>query len=101
MPTRHLTKNWDITWVGLDVALIIGLLTTGILAKLKSIYVVIAATITGALFATDAWFDILGYRLGSFSFSKALFMAVFGEIPVAIMSFSLAIHVLRKLHKKH
>ena len=101
LPTRHLTKNWDITWVGLDVALIIGLLVTGILAKLKSIYVVIAATITGALFATDAWFDILGYRLGSFSFSKALFMAVFGEIPVAIMSFSLAIHVLRKLHKKH
>ena len=101
LPTKHLTRNWDITWVGLDVALIIGLLATGILVKLKSIYMIFAASITGALFLTDAWFDILGYRLGSFGFGKATLMAVCGEIPMAILSFSLAIHGLRRLHQKN
>ncbi len=100
LPTHHLARNWDITWVGLDITLIIGLLTTGILARLKSIYMIMAASITGTLFMTDAWFDILGYKMGSFGFGKALVMAICGEIPVALMSFILAVHGLRRLHHK-
>ena len=100
LPTRHLAHNWDITWVGLDIALIIALLVTGLLARLKSIYMIMAASVTGALFLTDAWFDILGYRMGSFGFGKALVMAVFGELPMAFLSFLLAIHALRRLHNQ-
>lgn len=98
LPAHHLSRNWDITWVGLDAALVIALLATGILAKMKSIYMVITAVITATLFITDAWFDILSYHSGTHGFNEALIMAVFGEIPMAIMSLLLAIHGLRRLH---
>ncbi len=98
LPEHHLSRNWDITWVGLDIALIISILATGLLAKLKSIYMITTAIITGTLLLTDAWFDILSYRAGSRGFNEALIMAAFGEIPVALMSFLLAIHGLRRLH---
>jgi hypothetical protein len=98
LPEHHLSRNWDITWVGFDAFLIISLLATGILAKMKSIYMIMAAAITGTLFLTDVWFDILSYKTGSTGFDKAIIMAVFGEIPVAVMSFGLTIHGLRRLH---
>lgn len=100
LPSQHITKNWDITWVGLDTVLIVSLLVTGILAKMDSIYMVVSAVITGTLFMTDAWFDVLGYRLGSIGFSEAMLTAFFGELPMAIMSFSLAVHGLRRLYAK-
>ncbi len=98
LPEHHLSRNWDITWVGFDAALIGSLLLTGILAKMKSIYMVLAAVITGTLFSTDAWFDILSYKVGARGFNEAMAMALLGEIPMAIMSFSLAVHGLRRLH---
>ena len=100
LPAHHLAHYWDATWVGLDSALIGALFATGILAKLKSIYMVVAAVITATLFVTDAWFDILSYRPGTHGFTEALIMAVLGEIPMAAMSLMLAIHGLRKLHAK-
>ena len=100
LPAHHLSKNWDITWVGLDGIIILSLLSTGILARNRSIYVVISAIITGTLFITDAWFDILSYHWFSRGFNIALVMAIFGEIPMTIMNYSLAIHVLRKLHNQ-
>jgi hypothetical protein len=100
LPAHHLSRNWDITWVGLDVALIGSLFATGILAKLKSIYMVVTAVMTATLFITDAWFDILSYHPGSHGFNEALIMAVLGEIPMAVMSLMLAVHGLHKLHAK-
>jgi len=100
LPTIHLTRNWDITWVGLDIAIIISLLSTGILAKLNSIYLILSATVTGTLFITDAWFDVLGYQVGSVGQSKAILMALFGELPMAIFSFGLAIRTLKHIHSK-
>lgn len=99
LPEHHLSRNWDITWVGLDAALIISLLATGILAKTKSIYMVISAVVTGTLFATDAWFDILSYKAGSHGFNEAMTMAIIGELPMALMSFALAVHGLHRLHE--
>lgn len=98
LPEHHLSRNWDITWVGFDAALIGSLLVTGLLAKMKSIYMILASVITGTLFSTDAWFDILSYKVGARGFNEAVVMALFGEIPMAIMSFSLAVHGLRRLH---
>ncbi len=98
LPSKHITRNWDITWVGLDAFLIVSLLVTGILAKMNSIYMVLSAIITGTLFMTDAWFDVLGYKVGSFGFSEAMLTAFFGELPMAFMSYGLAIHALRRLY---
>ena len=100
LPLQHISRNWDITWIGLDVAQISALLTTGILARLSSIYMLFFAPIAGTLFLTDAWFDILGYKVGAFGFNQALLMAAFGEIPLTVMSFALTIHGLKRLHAK-
>jgi nucleoside recognition membrane protein YjiH len=100
LPTQHLSKNWDVTWVGLDIGLILSLLTTGFLAKINSIYMVLAASVTGTLFLADAWFDILGYRMGSLGFAQAIFTAALGELPMALMSFGLAVHGLHRMHRQ-
>jgi len=97
---QHISRNWDITWIGLDIAQISSLLITGLLTRIGSIYMVFTATITGTLFLADAWFDILGYKLGTFGSSEAIIMATFGEVPLAIMSYALAIHGLNRLHAK-
>ena len=99
LPSHHTTHNWDVAWVGLDIGLVLTLLATGILAKLRSLYTVIAAVAAGTLLLADAWFDMTGYRIGSHGFNQAFLMAVFGELPLALMSFALAMHALRKLHK--
>jgi hypothetical protein len=98
---QHISRNWSITWVGLDITQISLLLITGLLTRLKSIYMIFTAAITGTLFLTDAWFDILAYRLGTFGSSEAILMAIFGEVPLAIMSYMLAIHGIHQLHKKN
>src|SRR5216684_2941450 len=64
LPTHHLFRHWDIAWVGLDIGLVISLLLTGILAFRKSLWVVLAATVTSSFLLVDAWFDVMGSRPG-------------------------------------
>ena len=99
LPAHHTTHNWDIAWVGLDIGLVLTLLATGILARLHSLYTIIFAIVAGTLLLADAWFDITGYKIGSHGFDEALLMAILGELPLALMSFILAVHGVRKLHK--
>ena len=54
---QHISRNWSITWVGLDIAQISLLLITGLLTRLNSIYMIFTAAITGTLFLTDASSD--------------------------------------------
>jgi len=97
LPADHTTRNWDIIWVGLDIAEIASLLATAWLVKMKSIYVILFAIITGTLFLMDAWFDILSYHVGSRGFDTAVLMATFGELPLSALSYLLAINTVKKL----
>ncbi len=89
LPTQQIALHWDVSWVGLDIALIAALLATGILAYRQSRWVVITATFLGSLLLLDAWFDILAQRAGD-DFRQAIFLAIFVEIPIAVASFVLA-----------
>jgi hypothetical protein len=89
LPVHHLSGNWDVSWVGLDGGLALLLLLTGILAYLKSDWVVIASTATGSFLIVDAWFDITSARKGT-EFREAVFLAIVVEIPLAIISYVLA-----------
>lgn len=95
LPSHHTFRNWDVAWVGLDIALYLSLAVTGVLAYTKSLYTVIAASATGSLLLMDAWFDITGARKG-WELHEALFAAVIIELPLAFISFHLAITVLHK-----
>src|SRR5579884_3629533 len=81
LPTHHIFKHWDMVWVGLDVALILSLLLTGILAYRRSLWVVLSATASSSLLLVDAWFDVLGSHAGKELF-HALLEAGVVEVPM-------------------
>src|SRR5579862_9556926 len=61
---HHVVRHWDVIWLGVDAALVVCLLATGVTALKKSLWVVMAATLTGGLLLMDAWFDVLSARPG-------------------------------------
>ena len=93
LPSRHLSNHWDISWVGLDIGIFASLFLTGILAFIKSRWMVISSTATAIFLITDAWFDIVSERPGV-ELSQAILLAVIFEIPLALISLSIAIRVL-------
>jgi hypothetical protein len=95
LPTHHLSSHWDVSWTGLDIALSVSFLLTGLFAFLRSMWVVITASTTGSLLLVDAWFDIMSEHGGRL-FHQALFAAFLFEIPLALMSYYLAGHALQR-----
>jgi hypothetical protein len=95
LPTRTVAAHWDASWVGLDIGIVLSLLATAVLAMRKSKWVVVFSTITGSFLLVDGWFDVTTARQG-FHFEESLLLALFVELPVAIMSYSLTYHVLSK-----
>jgi hypothetical protein len=93
LPARHLSTHWDISWVGLDIGITVALFCTALLAAVKSKWVVLAATMTGSFLLVDAWFDVISEHHGV-GLVESVILAAFVEIPVAIMSFMVAYHVL-------
>src|SRR3954454_8051573 len=59
LPSRHLTRHYDLAWVVFDVALLCGFAVTGWCAVRASQWLVPAAAATGTMLLCDAWFDII------------------------------------------
>lgn len=93
LPARHLTRNWDVSWTGLDTGLFVALLLTGLFAYMRSIWIVISAATAGSLLLVDAWFDVMSEHSG-LQFHQAILLALVFEIPLATMSYYLSIHAL-------
>lgn len=89
LPEHQLTVNWDVSWVGLNIALIVSLVTTGYLSYLQSRWVAMSATVLGSVLVLDAWFDVLSQRGGD-DLRQAVMLAVFIELPIALASFVIA-----------
>ncbi len=89
LPRYQIDKHWDVSWVGLDIGLIFLLLLTGFLAAIKSRLVIISLSAVSSFLVVDAWFDIISARNGS-DLYQSLFLAIFIEIPLSILGFSLA-----------
>lgn len=89
LPDRHISIHWDVSWIGLNIALIIAFLATGYLSYLQSRWVAISASILGSILVLDAWFDILSQHNPN-ELRTAILMAVFVELPVALTSFIIA-----------
>lgn len=98
LPTYHLSSHWDISWVGLDIGITISLLLTGILAKMQSQLVVLSASATASFLIVDAWFDIISSRNG-LELNEATVLAIFIELPLALISFLLAYKALISTRK--
>ncbi|MEU7867193.1 hypothetical protein [Dactylosporangium sp. NPDC049140] len=93
LPPRYLAGNWDVTWVGFDVALMITLAFTAWAALRRRQVVVLAALVSGTLLACDAWFDIMTAYGPDRWVSLATAVAV--ELPLALWLFFVSHHLVR------
>ena len=86
---HHETDHWDLAWSGFDSALAVAFLLTALAAWRKSPWVGAMAAATGTLLVTDAWFDIV-LESHSDELRKAIYLAVFAELPLAGLCFWIA-----------
>ncbi len=77
-------RHWSLTWVGLDVLEVAGLVATAVLVRRRSPLVASVGAATAALFAVDAWFDVATAATGWPSLLAILLALVF-ELPLAVL----------------
>lgn len=95
LPTRHLSSHWGLSWVGLDIGIMLLLLLSALLVYLRSDWVVISSTAAGSLLIADAWFDVMSAHAGS-DLRQSAAMAIFVELPLAIISYITAHRIIQK-----
>ncbi|MBO2451826.1 hypothetical protein J4573_32395 [Actinomadura barringtoniae] len=93
LPATTTVSNWSTAWVGLDAALALGLLSTGVLYTRNDPRHALTAAATAALLSVDAWFDVNTAAQGT---EKATAIAMAGvEIPLAALCAALAYRGLK------
>ncbi|MFI5240636.1 MAG: hypothetical protein ACHQUB_02920 [Candidatus Saccharimonadia bacterium] len=100
LPYRHVSSHWDVAWVGFDILLLLAIALTAYFAVYRSGWIVLSAMATSTLLFVDAWLDIWTSRPGS-QMQLAIAMAIFVEIPLALISFWLAERTGRQLISRH
>jgi hypothetical protein len=96
LPSRHLTTNYDIAWVGFDVALAAAFAATAWAAYRRLRWLLPLAAVTGTMLLCDAWFDIVTSQGGG-EVIQASVEAAFGELPLAALCAYIVIDVERFL----
>jgi hypothetical protein len=84
LPGTTRVPHWSMAWVGLDAMEAIGLASTGWLLRRGDPRRCLTAMATSALLITDAWFDVTTSGSGG-ALAEAVAMAVFAEIPMAVL----------------
>lgn len=93
LPSSTTAAHWPIAWVGLDSLEALGLITTGVLVRRRSPRRCPAAAVTATLLFMDAWFDVSTASAGADQ-AVAVAMALFLEIPIAVLCAVLALRPL-------
>jgi hypothetical protein len=83
LPSRQLSRHYDLAWAGFDGMLLIALASTAYFALRRSRYLSVAATAAGTLLIVDAWFDILTSRRRDVPI--AITTAALVELPLAAL----------------
>jgi hypothetical protein len=84
LPSRHVTRHYDLAWVGFDIALLVAFGATGWFAIRASQWLVPAAAMTGTMLLCDAWFDVITSGSGGEQL-EAVLEACFAELPLAAL----------------
>lgn len=99
LPAKELSTHWDISWVGFDVAIAFMLVLNAIFSYLESKWLVLSATATSTLLVTDAWFDVITAKSGR-PYHEAVASALFVELPLAILTFHVALRIMNREHRR-
>jgi hypothetical protein len=89
LPSRQVAHHWDLAWAGFDIVLAAAVLGTAFALLTGRPVVRSFAAATGALLLADAWFDVVT-AADAHERLLATALAVFGEIPLAVLCFVLA-----------
>jgi hypothetical protein len=98
LSAHHVTNEWDVAWSGFDTGLALLFISTAVAAYRNSPWVGALSAATGSLLVTDAWFDVI---LESHADERlySIVLAIFGELPTAILCFWIAYRTERFLAK--
>jgi hypothetical protein len=93
LPPRYVADNWDVTWVGFDVLLLVMMVATAVLGYLRRQMLVMTAFATGVLLVCDAWFDVVTAHGNDQTWSVV--SAVVVELPLAALFIAGSLQILR------
>jgi uncharacterized membrane protein len=82
LPSRHVADDYDLAWVGFDIALAAAIGSTAWTILRGSKWLVPLAAIAGTMLICDAWFDITTSS-GAGERTQAILEAIFAELPLA------------------
>jgi hypothetical protein len=94
LPRRYVAGHWDVVWVGLDAALLVGLAVTAWAGWRRRQIVIVSALVTATLLVCDTWFDVLTAHAGRDQVLSVA-SAVLIQLPLAAVLFLAARRVLR------
>ena len=94
LPTRHVTHNYRLAWVGFDLWLALAFAATAVAALRASPYLQALAALTGTMLFCDAWFDVVTSTSGDEQLIAVL-EAVVAELPLAALCFWIVLDTTR------
>lgn len=94
LPTRHVTRHYDVAWVGFDVGLCAAFAATAIAALRTSPWLQALAALTGTMLLCDAWFDTVTATSGDQQL-VAILEAIGGELPLAALCWWIVVDTTR------
>lgn len=98
LPLRQVVHNWNLVWIGFDIMILVTAIITSYFAVHRSPWIALSTSILSTLLIIDAWFDIATAR--PFEAPAAWLLAIFFEIPLALISGAVAIGVFRVLLRR-
>jgi hypothetical protein len=84
LPTRHVTRHYDVAWVGFDIALAAAFAATALAAFRASPWLQALAALTGTMLLCDAWFDTVTATSHDEQL-VAILQAAGAELPLAAL----------------
>jgi ABC-type proline/glycine betaine transport system permease subunit len=87
-------------WWGFDSFVIMVMALTAYFIARRSIWVILTASSLGTCLFIDCWFDILTSRHGR-DLLQSIMLALFVELPVAIISWYFAINTAQQYTKNN
>ncbi len=95
LPTSYRAENWNIAWIGFDIAMLICLATTAWAILNRRQVAIPGAMVSATFLMIDSWFDAITSQAG-LDFKLALASALLVEIPSAIFLFGFGRRAMRQ-----
>ena len=94
LPASYRAENWDVAWIGFDIAMLVCLATTAWAILKRRQLAIPGAMVSATFLVIDSWFDVITSQAG-LDFKFALASALFVEIPSAIFLFGFGRRAIR------